>query len=373
MRWFLRKPITHPSTDQPSPTVPIIQRTTQKLLARLAGVSHTTVSLALRGHPRISETTRSHILKLAETHGYRPDSTLSALNAYRLGNQTAHYRGNLVWLTNFPTPDGWRAYKQMEGYFLGAVEQAKRLGYSLEEFWIGDIDLSPARLSHILFSRGVSGLLIAPQQAPNASIHLNWTEFSAVTFGYSLARPQLHMVMNHQFRNMQRVVRELRVKGYRRIGIAMPASYDERADHNYLSGFWIETRASSSGPAIGVEPLLADSFDFHYFIEWFNSQQPDAIVTATNWAPTLEEWLDKLKQRVPEDIALAVPSIPFRNDRYTGVDENVRLIGSIAVDTLVGMIHRNEKGVPQHPLRILVEGCWHEGETVKPNAKNFSL
>ena len=76
--------------------MPIIQRTTQKRLARLAGVSHTTVSLALRDHPRISPDVKKRILKLAEEHRYRPDPMLSALNAYRLGKRKAHYRGNLA-------------------------------------------------------------------------------------------------------------------------------------------------------------------------------------------------------------------------------------------------------------------------------------
>ncbi len=353
--------------------MPIIHRITQKRLARLAGVSHTTVSLALRGHPRVSEATRTQILELAEKHGYQPDPTLSALNAYRLGNQDAHYRGNLVWLTNFPTPDGWRHGKQMEGYFLGARDQAKRLGYSLEEFWMADPALSPTRLSRILFSRGISGLLVAPQPVPNATIELKWTDFSAVTFGYSLANPQLHMVMNHQFRNMQRVVRELRLRSYLRIGIAMPASYDDRVDHSYLGGYWVETQSMTRELGTGVPPLLVNEFEFSVFRQWFDQHQPDAIVTATNWAATVEDWLGKLKCGVPDQVALAVPSVPFRSDHYSGVDENVRLIGSIAVDTLVGMIHRNEKGVPQQPLRILVEGVWHEGETIKPNAKNFSL
>lgn len=309
---------------------------------------------------------RTRILKLAEKHDYQPDPALSALNAYRLGKQDIHYRGNLVWLTNFPSPGGWRKGKQMEGYFLGAVDQAKRLGYSLEEFWIGDPTLSPARISRILLNRGVSGLLVAPQPVPNSSIDLDWTEFSAVTFGYSLAKPQLHMVMNHQFRNMQRVVRELRVRNYQRIGIAMPAAYDERVDHNYLSGFWVETRDLDQNKEPAIPPLLANRFEFEDFQRWFEAHRPDAIVTATNWATSVEQWVERLGCQIPADVALVVPSVPFRNSRYAGADENVRLIGSIAVDTLIGMIHRNEKGVPQHPLRILVEGIWHEAGTIAP-------
>lgn len=44
-------------------------------LAQLAGVSHTTVSLVLRGkhQGRVSEATRKQILNLVEKHGYRPN------------------------------------------------------------------------------------------------------------------------------------------------------------------------------------------------------------------------------------------------------------------------------------------------------------
>jgi DNA-binding LacI/PurR family transcriptional regulator len=343
--------------------MPINPRITQKQLAKLAGVSHTTVSLALRDHPRISNVIKKQILDLAKKHGYRPDPSLSALNAYRLGKSETHYQSTLLWITNFSSSDGWRHGKQMEGYFLGAQSRAKELGYKLEQYWIADPKMSSIRLSQILLNRGCTGLLVAPQPTPYTKLKFKWAEFSSVTFGYSLAEPQLHMVMNHQFRNMQRVVRELRIRGYCKIGISMPSEYDERVDHSYLSGFWIET--NNINPSITVPPLLSDNFDFSTFKAWFQQHEPDVVITATNWARIVEDWLTKLKLKVPQDVGLAVPSVPFKENRFSGIDENVKLIGSIAVDTLVGMIHRNEKGVPQFPLRILVEGIWHEGETIK--------
>ena len=344
--------------------MPIQRRVTQKQLARLAGVSHMTVSLALRGRGRIGHATKQHIMELARELGYHPDPALSALNAYRTGKKRRSYQGSLVWLTNFASRDGWRYGKQMEGYFIGAAEQSKKLGYALSEFWLGDPTLTPERISHILQSRGVSGLLVAPQPVPYSEIPFDWDNYSAVTLGYSLAKPQLHMVMNHQFRNMQRVVRELKQRGYRRMGLAMASANDERVDHNYLTGFWIECR--STRPGVSVPPLLSAQFDFATFRRWFLKHRPDVVITATTWVADVESWLKQLGYSVPGDVGLAVPSIPFRQERYSGVDENVLLVGRIAVDTLVGMIHRNERGIPPFPLRVLAEGAWHEGRTVKP-------
>lgn len=53
-------------------------------LGRHLGVSHVTVSLALREHPRISESTRAKVRKAAEEFGYQPDPMLQSLARYRI-------------------------------------------------------------------------------------------------------------------------------------------------------------------------------------------------------------------------------------------------------------------------------------------------
>ena len=110
-----------------SPSAP--PRVTQRDLARLAKVSHTTVSLALRNHPSIPAQTRARITRLARKHRYQPDPMLDALNAYRVSRTPARFQGTIAWLTNFETAGAWRGMIQAEGYFLGAQEQAQRLGY----------------------------------------------------------------------------------------------------------------------------------------------------------------------------------------------------------------------------------------------------
>ncbi len=171
------------------------------------------------------------------------------------------------------------------------------------------------------------------------------------------------MVMNHQFRNMQRVVRELRQRGYRRMGLAMASANDERVDHNYLSGFWIECRSSRPGRFRPSAPLLAIRFrNIPALVPETPARRGDHRHHLGDGGRGLAQAARLLRAGRR---GLALPSVPFRQTRYSGVDENVMLVGRIAVDTLVGMIHRNERGIPPFPLRVLAEGAWHEGRTVK--------
>jgi LacI family transcriptional regulator len=40
-------------------------------------------------------------------------------------------------------------------------------------------------------------------------------------------------------------------------------------------------------------------------------------------------------------------------------------IGVMAVDLLVDMLHRNERGIPIRPYLMMVEGSWVEGNTLR--------
>ena len=345
-----------------SPSAP--PRVTQRDLARLAKVSHTTVSLALRNHPSIPAQTRARITRLARKHRYQPDPMLDALNAYRVSRTPARFQGTIAWLTNFETAGAWRGMIQAEGYFLGAQEQAQRLGYKLEEFWLGDPLLTARRSTHVLQARGVRGLIVAPLPVPHGELALAWDRFSAVALGYSLARPQLHVVMNHQFRNMRHLVQQLHTLGHRRIGFAMPTTTDDRVDHNYLGGFWIAQQELPPGAA-RLAPWLAATFAEAVFRAWARKTRPDAVITSASWAHQVIDWFGAEGRRVPRDVGVAVASTPFGDHTISGIDENVRAVGAMAVDTVVGMIHRNETGIPTTPWRLLAEGTWFKGKTVR--------
>lgn len=337
---------------------------TQRDLAQMAGVSAMTVSLALRNHPSISAETKARVHRLARQYRYRPDPALAALNAYRINRAVPRFHGTLAWLTNFPTAGGWREMIQAEGYFTGARRRAERLGYRLEDVWAAEPGLSARRLTQILASRGIRGLIVAPLPQAHGEMKLDWAQFSSVALGYSLVRPQLHVVMNHQFRNMKHLVHELAELGYQRIGLAMPSAKDERVDHNYLSGYWIAQQTLPAS-AKRLQPLLAEVFDQSAFVGWFRELEPDAVIVSASDAATVIRWLAAIGVRVPKRVGVAVASVPYGDLRISGIDENVEAVGAMAVDTLVGMIYRNETGIPTLPWRILSEGTWRLGHTVR--------
>jgi hypothetical protein len=63
-------------------------------------------------------------------------------------------------------------------------------------------------------------------------------------------------------------------------------------------------------------------------------------------------------------VGLALPNVPFGDRFYAGIDESPLLVGATAVDVVVGMIHRSERGVPENPRYILIEGRWFGGQSL---------
>jgi DNA-binding LacI/PurR family transcriptional regulator len=264
-------------------------------------------------------------------------------------------------VTNFPERYGWRKEEIYQEYHGGAKERASQLGFRLQEFWLREGRMTPARASQILAARGIAGLLMAPQPTPAETVELEWDRFVAVTIGYSLVRPQLHMVCPNQYRCMRIAMNELVGRDYRRIGLVMLRESDERVDHNWLAGYLVAQQALA--PDDRLEPLLLPKWDEKLLGQWLRRCRPDAIVSKC--AQTLPA-LRRLGYELPRDLGL-VSLTQVRSTRgLAGVDESAQEVGAAAVDYLSGMLQRNERGVPGQPRRLLIEGRWCEGGTLRP-------
>jgi len=322
-------------------------------IARKAGVHITTVSLALRDSPRLPAATKARLKALAEEMGYQPDPMLSALTAYRRNAKIQQTQGTLAWITSnrdigFPT------------YFRGAFERCEELGYKLDQFTLRET--GPARLSKVLRARNIQGLLLAPQARNRAHLNLTWNEFSAVTFGFTLARPQLHVVTNAQYRSTRIGMRALRARGYRRIGFVTTHNTEERTDQNFSAGYIVEQARLKENQRIPPLILKDNSAEeqLKVFHAWYRKYRPDAILDHYNRIPF---YMQELRIGY-EECALATMARTQDEKILAGVDQNDRVIGRTAVDFVVGMIHRNERGIPEVPFRILVQGTWVDGKSV---------
>ncbi len=336
-------------------------RITMREVAARAGVHYSTVSLALRGRHEIPEPTRRRVCRAADELGYRPDPLLAALASYRHGRSPRGYRATLAWLTNFPTRDAWRDEEIYREYFTGARDRAQALGFRLQEFWLREPGMTHLRASDILLARGITGLLVAPQPTPAESIALRWDRFCAVTISHSLAHPRLHLVSPNQYRCVKLAVDELAARGYRRIGLVLLRSSDARVDHNWLAGYLVAQDCRAVRHRI--TPLQLDRWDTAAFGRWIERMRLDAVVSKCAAAlPALRE----LGYAVPRDLGLASLTRVKEGRVLSGVNESPEEAGAAAVEQLAGMLHRNERGVPASPRRLLIEGRWVDGATVRP-------
>ncbi len=337
-------------------------RVTQLDIAKKARVSRATVSLALKGHRRIPAETQKRILAIAEELGYQPDPMLAALAVYRNRQRPSTFHGTLAWVTSTIGGHDFRRSPHYSRYFIGATNRAIHHGYQVEVFESGDTKGGYPRLSAILKARGVSGILVSPSPDPDVEMNLLWDDFSAITFGYSLTKPRLHTIAAAHYRSTQQVFRQLIARGYRRCGLVISKMMDCRCDHNIFAAYLAE-RELAEGMAI-----IPPCFDFEILRPdilkgWLQQYRPDAILTSDYRILGL---LKEIGLSTPDDIGVACLSLHQNDSVLSGVVEDSEKIGAVAVDSLIGMIQRNECGIPSAPLRSHLEGHWCEGTTIRP-------
>lgn len=136
-----------------------------KTLAEAAGVSCTTVSLALRNHPRISEATRTRVQRLAVQKGYHPNPELK-----RLMHLLRDSRGKNTTTVLACVHDDTASPE-----VLSALQaRAAARGYRVDLFpWTG-APVEATRLDRIFNTRAIRGVFLhTPRQAfPLHCIHV---------------------------------------------------------------------------------------------------------------------------------------------------------------------------------------------------------
>lgn len=338
-------------------------RVTLGAIARRAGVHLSTVSLALRNSPKLRPEMIARIRKVADELGYRPDPALAALVAHRKGVHVAAYQSTLAWLDNWPMHGmRLRDITVFNDYFLGARERAASFGYKLEEFFMREPGIHPARMASILRSRNIQGIVVPPQEYDGLNFDFDFSDFSAVTLGYSLRPARLHVVTNHQFRAIQLLVNKLHELGYRRIGLCICLDWDNKVNHGYSSGFYAAQAAL--GVKKTIPPFLPKGINPTNFRQWLEQCRPDAIITQ-GIAREMVGWLRSFGVSVPGDVGVANLSAHPSEPDIAGSNQNDRLIGATAVDVLASMLQRNERGLPDHIVYTLVDASWFPGDSVE--------
>ena len=297
---------------------------------------------------------------LAQKMGYRQNPLVAALmQSRRRGQAAAHV--TLAFVTNYPTRYGWRPeHHDRPDFFPGAVERARAFGYALEHFWLGEPGMTPARFCDILAARGIPGLIVGRLPPGQHAIDLGWSRFSCVALGLTLWSPALHHVTENHFDTGWRAMEQCLERGYRRVGFVFSEANDSPRVGDRWVGAYLQQQLKLPArqrlklcPGAPADPAK--------FADWFRRERPDALLV--NHSKPVLAWLRALGRQVPRDVGLVELEL-HPELGCAGVHYESARIGALAVETLVGLMHRNEKGVPPTPNEILLTGEWWEGRTL---------
>lgn len=336
------------------------RRVSLKDVASVAGVHPTTVSMALRNHPRIPEVTRTRLKKLAEEMGYTRDPALVALVEYRNSLYRSKSPPVIAFLTKWSPVEGWKHDTPKNLFWEGAKERAHRLGYKLEHFSLGEAGMTAARMSKILLTRNIKGVILANFENHTKSIELSWEHLCAVRIDYEPLEPELSSITNNQLGAIRLAMRKVRDLGYKRIGLCTPILWEQLLDNAWAIGYLWEQQKHDSKDRIPELRYELDDTMVETFRKWIDRYKPDCLI---GHADNIMEVAETLGLDVPGDLAVAALNCGDTVHETAGVKQNHEAVGRLAVDIVAGFMSQHKYGLPVTPTRSYVDGYWIDGET----------
>jgi DNA-binding LacI/PurR family transcriptional regulator len=330
-------------------------------LARLLGLSHTTVSEALRDNPRVKTATRERVQKAAREAGYRHNPLAGALMSEMRRSRTGTFRGVLA-IIDLDGPDrrpinASRYHRELAS---GASDRAAELGFKAESFLIGRRGISAARLDTILQSRGIRGVFLLPVSDNPDLSRLDWSRYAGIYCDYIIERPALHSVCPDHYRSMVIALERLHALGYRRPGLVMEKHHDERLLHRWEAAFRMYQEYDDKDGA--VPPLVISEINQREFTTWFKETKPDVVLCHRCEAI---EWMQASGASVPATHGFCCLNVMMNVIPAAGINLQPRLLGARGVEMIIAQLYRNEYGVPEHPSTTAIPAEWVDGPTLR--------
>jgi len=338
---------------------------TLKDIAHAVGVSLMTVSRVLRGSPKVAAGTRARVQAEAQRLQYQPDPHLARMMQMVRGKKETRVRAVIAVIREHVPQDDLLSPSYQYVPLEPIRNRAHGHGYGVEEFWLGRDGLTPKRLQRVLHARGIEGVIVSPQSLQLPCSRLDYSSFAAVTFGYAMREPALHMVAGNMTLGIQTAAEQLTSRGYRRIGVAVTKWIVNRSQFGYSGGLF---HFQQSLPIKDRVPLLLMphndiSRGSSAFDKWMRGHQPDALISFDTHVP---EWLKRRGLHVPKDIGFVVHDWTPKMKDYAGIYQRRDHIAAAAVDLIVTQLSQHEHGVPKVPRQIMIPPEWVDGRSVKP-------
>lgn len=315
-------------------------------VARVAGVSISTVSRALAAPDLVAEATRVRVQETALSMGYRPNRAARSLVTGHTGS------------IGLVVPD-------LENPFFGSIckgvqARARAAGYAV---FIGDTDEDPMLEAELVrgLGRQVDGVILCSARGTEAAVEQLATEGRLVLVNRS--HSGIPSVTFDNAGGLRAVMRHLVALGHRTIAYAAGpvSSWSNRS----------RTSAFLSYEARSPELELIELGNFPPYFSGGTQAGDLAIASGATAIVAYNDLIavglmDRLRQRglrVPEDVSVAgfdnVPVSTLVSPNLTTVDFPRIQMGRVAVDALLDTVLGRDGGIrpiPDIPVELVVRG-----------------
>ncbi|WP_432565533.1 LacI family DNA-binding transcriptional regulator [Kineococcus sp. SYSU DK003] len=310
-------------------------------VARLAGVSHMTVSRVLNGHPMVKEETRQRVLAAVQQLGYRRNSIARALHGDVSGTLGVVLAGQELF--------------ELSKVLLGIETAAKDAGYWVNlAAWHGGSAADLTETVNRLIDQSVDGIVFVADR-PMAAEALSSVDSRvpvAVVMSGAVSNEKLASVEIDQVAGARTLTRHLLDLGHRRIvHLSGPARvYDAQAR---VVGFREEMTAAGIADPMVLEGDFTPAGGYELTRQVLRTTaRPTAIFAGNDMmAIGALKALVEAGVAVPEEVSLVgfddSPGMSHLVPALTTVRQNFTLLGTTVIQMLLDMLAGVE---PTHRL-----------------------
>ncbi|WP_091015894.1 MULTISPECIES: LacI family DNA-binding transcriptional regulator [Paenibacillus] len=322
---------------------------TIKDIAKLAGVSPSTVSRVISNHPRISTKTSLKVKQIMKELNYHPN-----IMAKSLVSKTTHTLGIML-----PRP----AEELFQNYFFGEllrgiITHATRMNYELLLTTETSSDNELHAISRLVHGRRVDGILLLGSKRDDPIItFLEAEKFPFVLIGRSEAHPNAPMVDNDNVQTAYDATHHLIAQGHTRIGF-VSGPPDITLSHDRMLGY--QKALAQAGLDADSDWIVEGEFlqesgfrAMSLFMSLPN--RPTAIVVIDdNVAFGVLRALAELHYLVPEDISVVsfnnIALSELASPPLSSIDIGTYQLGYTAVQVLLKILSGEPQ--PHNPVII---------------------
>jgi LacI family transcriptional regulator len=318
-------------------------------IAKLSGVSRSTVSRVINNDPNVRESTRAHVKEIIREMNYRPNTVARGLASGRtriIGLVLPTAQSSLFTDPYYP--------RLIQGITTGCNAR----DYSVM-LWLTNPEQEQAKIHELVSDSLLDGMVIACYLIDDPILEaLTKSGLPFLLIGRHPTRTDLSYLDADNFQGAREAVTHLLGLGRHRVATItgpnnMIAGIDRR--EGYERAF--HERGMNPDPALIVESDFSESGGYFSMMRLM-PQNPDAVFVASDtMAAGAVRALHESGKRIPEDVAVVgfddIPSAAHMDPPLTTVRQSIEGMGKMAAEMMIGIL--NEETTTPHRLVLSTE------------------